>query len=335
MMRRWMCFLLTAVMISPILGVSVSKDGSTSILKLNVNELLFSDGTSLTSGREQCVIGSSSCPARNCKAIKDSFPYAPSGLYYIEMLNGTVFRGYCDMVTDGGGWLLLTKFDANSIRMSAYSETDYEAIFASAQWIQGINVETPASPLPVAQFTTLEVTSVNWSQFLVMNHDYELRTRGELPTLSKALDLSYTFTYPGFILQDDAPSEEERYWPLSELKRHEDTSLLHWPTIEDGIGFYPPFTSSVTGRVYSGCNGFEYSDINSHCLGAGRAIFGTAGVFFAPPSNKDLGFSWFPLTQRVSNVDILFSQMSCSTLWGCRASAVPIVGTYWLRPSTA
>jgi len=45
----------------------------------------------------------------NCKALKDADADAPSGVYYFT-INNQVVRVYCDMVTEGGGWMLVLNY---------------------------------------------------------------------------------------------------------------------------------------------------------------------------------------------------------------------------------
>ncbi|GMV42669.1 MAG: hypothetical protein AMXMBFR64_43850 [Myxococcales bacterium] len=49
--------------------------------------------------------------ARSCRVLKDSLPGKPSGMYWLDPDGGSTdnaFFGYCDMTTDGGGWLLVS-----------------------------------------------------------------------------------------------------------------------------------------------------------------------------------------------------------------------------------
>ena len=45
----------------------------------------------------------------NCKALKDADASAPSGVYYFKIGSNDV-RVYCDMVTEGGGWMLVLNY---------------------------------------------------------------------------------------------------------------------------------------------------------------------------------------------------------------------------------
>ena len=50
---------------------------------------------------------SASNPATSCKAIKDATSDAPSRAYYLQA-GSSVFKAYCDMETDGGGWMAVS-----------------------------------------------------------------------------------------------------------------------------------------------------------------------------------------------------------------------------------
>eukprot|EP00033_Pygsuia_biforma_P001363 GCRY01001544.1.p1 GENE.GCRY01001544.1~~GCRY01001544.1.p1 ORF type:complete len:267 (+),score=35.99 GCRY01001544.1:53-802(+) len=188
-------------------AISVSKNND-----VHLNEIVFSDGTSISTG-QIAVYGSKNNPAKNCKEACDN--NLPSSLFYLKTVSGSSVLAYCDCFTDEGGWLLASKFAQKDSFAGSISELDYRYSLMNGQWIQGINVTAPLNYDFTATATHGMVESVNWGDFLEKGKEYQLRQRVSYENGDYAFDVGFTFVYPGFLLQDHAPSPEEGIWTLS------------------------------------------------------------------------------------------------------------------------
>jgi len=67
-------------------------------------------GTTYNAGGMDGLTSQTAGPS--ARSIKTAYPNSASGLYWIQNNNvnsGSPFQVYCDMVTDGGGWMLLVQ----------------------------------------------------------------------------------------------------------------------------------------------------------------------------------------------------------------------------------
>ncbi len=65
------------------------------------------------------------CPALDCAAIYAADNASPDGLYWVDFDDGgDSMRVWCDMTTDGGGWMKLQPYDVGRIYAAEYSDSN-------------------------------------------------------------------------------------------------------------------------------------------------------------------------------------------------------------------
>ena len=147
------------------------------------------------------------------------------------------------------------------------------------------------------------------------------------------LDVSYSFTYPGFVLQDDADGEEPANltWALTNLRIIRDTTQVEWDLSRGDAGwlFYPPWSSSKPGYVVSGCSSYSY---NNRFEGCARTHAGSAGITNANGSPDPPGSALFPHVPANELVCAIYGPSQGGLVgWGNWCDARNVQGAYWVR----
>ena len=182
-------------------------------------------------------------------------------------------------------------------------------IQADPNWIKGAGVagEPTAADPPLNAFS---MQSVDWSKLLTTGKHYRLRQnfyRGEKKT--SAFDVAYSFTYEGFVTQNDAiQAKGNQAFTLHDREVCQDTTRIAWATaVGKQMRFWLPIVDGAEdlikagASVYTGCGGFAYdSDGCGLNIDTARR-YGNAGIIpDAKGNNSDLSASWAPLMDTAS-----------------------------------
>jgi hypothetical protein len=101
-------------------------------------------------GTKVCDVGTADNPADSCAALKKTEPTKPSAVYYVKDKAGVATAIYCDMTTQGGGWMRIASIDG-TVPLCNLSGAIGTA--------QGVQAGTGTSVLPSAYVASLPTTS--------------------------------------------------------------------------------------------------------------------------------------------------------------------------------
>ena len=282
------------------------------------------------------------CQAGACIAYQSSCGtlrkagQAASGLYTVDPDGvdgpGAPRQVYCDMVTDGGGWTLMTKMTQNGT-FSTLSQGDYDAWFKDALWIKGSAQAVPTSPVP--DYGGHKVESVDWREHLDVGAPYDLRQTLFKDAGAATFDVSFRFSYNGYVAQNDVLEYDwQGVWPLFDRTvLADDTTGISWDTDNPHDLFWLPFSAPGPYGAFTGCGDYEYS--SSGCSRSTPELrrYGNAGVMShsSDGDNLSAAASWAPHARADGAYDLVYVY-SGEASYGTSAGDLGFL--YWTREVT-
>jgi len=268
----------------------------------------------------------------SCLSILTNDPGAADGVYSIDP-DGvgpmSAVDVYCDMTTDGGGWMLMAKFSQHE-GVASIPSADYDDWYRQSPiWIEGGAEALPTDPAP--QYDRHRAESQDWAALLETDGTYELRQRafkGDEIERRDEMDVSYVFTYPGTgAVADDIAPDSARAWLLSDRNVITDDTGVAWDTPAETVRFWLPFTENITGASYTGCGSYRFD--TSMCSRASGRRDGNAGIIGSSADSRDPALSWAPHTSAHSaNYDLAYVHQAPS-VYGTTGDELVVL--YYIR----
>jgi len=105
------------------------------------------------------ALGSQGAPGLSCKDLHQQLPSLPSALYWIDpdgSGSAPPFEAWCDMVTDGGGWTLVSRIRNNSrqhLHTVAYGVTPLPTLTTPAKFSDAVINSLVSATAPDGSFS--------------------------------------------------------------------------------------------------------------------------------------------------------------------------------------
>lgn len=248
-----------------------------------------------------------------------------SKAYELVGIDGTVYNAYCDMEAQGGGWTLVSKLFAVD---GSPAPASIAPVFNdnSKMWTKGGGDLLPA-PVELEQTgNDMYVASSDWRNVMRKDKKYRLRQtvwkgrKGDEKI--DVTDVDYSFVYPGWVTQDDAPAGNPT-WTLGGVSVGQVVG-----NVDAGgtMQFYPPYARNDR-TIVNGCGAYSSGSGDGYCREA--FYFGSAGIVQSNPANGRDGYGvpWVP--HAPLNIACHFWGFHQEPQVYCADG--PTNGAYWLR----
>ncbi len=217
---------------------------------------------------------------------------------------------------------------------SAMTQAMYNAYFgvstASKLWINGNAESAPLSQEPL-QDANVHVKSQNWMGVLTAGKVYQLRQRifkGAGTNKWAIFDVAYNFTYYGFTAQDQTTVAANRALSLTNRLVLLDTTGISWNTPVETVLFWLPFSSAVTGNVYTACGSYALESTGCGMTTASIRRYGSAGIIGSAQDFNDPALSWAPHLNSDAGNDIAYCHQNTG-VYGMSGDGMWL--SYWVR----
>lgn len=239
---------------------------------------------------------------------------------------------------DSSQWALVSFFEqprGTLPRQTMNSEWRRAYFLEPPIWIQGNSQGAPtgADAYDDGHF---HIESLDWCPLLTQGVQYEIRQH--ISNGDAVFDVSYSFTYNGYVLADHGPDLESRAWPLFNRTVLRDTTGIAWDTESTTAPtrFRLPATARIRNPFWIAYNGgfvVPHGDHEYTVEGCGQTSnCGTVGII-SDEDSHDLAASIAP---DISGGDDFVYVYGATSIFGLANGAPgPIVARYWLRRRTS
>jgi hypothetical protein len=214
------------------------------------------------------TIGTSrSNPAASASAILAARPTASSGYYWISPAGNGPYYVYCDMSTDGGGWMLMISARANN-GGQYYGNNDY-----GLSTIDGNSGVVEYQKSTTSMYGTTKInqflssTGTKWTRIVPLRGYGAPVLNAPYTGLYQRLGTSTTYTWPGTGLdcsnRTTLAGSANTSWVLTQYKSWGDAQNAtdaQTGTYEGGNHYYPTTYASANQNFWKGdADGIRFS----------------------------------------------------------------------------